>query len=116
MAKPVLEAMYNRSVANGGAKGLLVAVSFDETIADGGIVKNNADETLVPASCEGSSVYEKACLGCRDPFCPFGFCAIYDVDCIGPGVNGLSPQYTALEALDFYAMLGGLYGRVRMRN
>ena len=109
VAKPVLDAMYNKSVADGGKKGLLVAVSFDETIADGGIVKNNADVTLVPASCGGSSIYEKACVGCRDQYCTFGFCAIYDVDCIGPGVNGLSPEYTAFEALQFYAMVGGLY-------
>ena len=113
VAKPVRDAMFSSTVPDGQAQGLLVSIDFEGDVAEG-LLANDANPAVLPECLDSDftrmqgkqpTALSMPCPGC-DSFCTFNVCPIYDLDCIGPAVNGLNAVLPAAAAFDLYASIG----------
>lgn len=113
VAKPVRDAMFSSTVPDGQAQGLLVSIDFEGDVAEG-LLANDANPAVLPECLDSDftrmmvkqpTALSMACPGC-DSFCTFDVCPVYDLDCIGPALNGLNAVFPAAAAFDMYASIG----------
>ena len=94
VAQPVLDAMFETTITNAEAKGLLVSLTFNGQISEG-VVQNDvaAPEQVVPGCSPSGDPMQEAdplkevCSGCPEARCAFGYCSEFDVDCVGKEVS-----------------------------
>ena len=133
VAQPVLDAMFNTTVWDAEAKGVLVSLTFDSTIRDGMVVNDVMHDWKVPATCSQNKGFgpatplSESCEGCafsyadpsnndqdidRSSYCSFAFCGSYDVECIDAGIMGFT-QWTATQVCVTHASLYFVYVQSR---